>query len=1089
MASRSSDTCEFGRRCELDWQKLLISEGYFVTPLCEAIGNTPGTAAPMLNLPGGRKVRSPDFQSESPSGVFEYWEVKGKSRQHQSRLTGDLVHYTDLARFNDYYELFEARGKDVWLVVYESPSSTASGKWMKIHVREARAFGFAEERIGPDGHPVKFWNWPVARMELTSGPGEVNLNNISAPILESEIEAPSPTLAELIPAEQRIRSADTTNGSTSPVDPHERLLDSDPRAALETLRQRLRLPKFPRYSVLRIGSIEESDLVGLLHHGIRVFLIVDNSATRERVVNCPNVARFVGPRILECAVAVSVVGRSSWFVDGVVPRESWLDTALAEADAHGGMNVQQFKIVHASTEVDIAVSAGAGTGKTETMSERILFLLSTSVSEITIGESKYLDGLRLEEIALVTFTREAAGQMRKRIARTIGLRQRLCKRCIHPTLPWLMQLSQCRISTIHMFAKALLQDFGAAIGYAPGVRISNLTMQYRVIRNAALSKELLPQYKVSRANSGYPPAFHAWSDHLDAVWDGMGNNGISLLGDQAEVDWGGDSTKGNARAAAMVVEGAIRNVGAAFAKTCMEHQAVPTSQLVPSALRAVKDSQERTARRPIRYLFVDEFQDTDALQMALLLEVRSQPELRMFVVGDAKQGIYRFRGAHGNAFEELTAQTQQRHMDAFETFPLNRNFRSGKKLLDDFDPFFSVWGAAGRTWIPYASADKLRHDPISRRESSLIDLQPATPNTYARRAAQLVSSWRHNHPKKSIGILCRRNSHAKLVASAIREFDPDLKPRLVVGGEFYVTRAVHEARALIQALLMPDDDAALLELMETRWANGLRDKHDPIPPVTEGHLSWQFNIDAVIDWKSRLGSMATSGRYDRADLKALRDRVLSLRSLARNMSPIAFLIQCNQILRPASVRLTPKEGAEERFDYERNLNHLFALMEENLSGGSISLSGMLQWLVLQIGTNREVDEPASNSGDGTRLDVMTVHRAKGDEFDFVLIPNTWTKVGPPQSAKTEVTVASSAGAERAVRWRWHSPNGKFENSSKGDDLIWSLNTQETEREEARLLYVAMTRAKSNLTVFMHSYQRGQDITWGKMLDARNGVLP
>jgi ATP-dependent exoDNAse (exonuclease V) beta subunit len=164
-------------------------------------------------------------------------------------------------------------------------------------------------------------------------------------------------------------------------------------------------------------------------------------------------------------------------------------------------------------------------------------------------------------------------------------------------------------------------------------------------------------------------------------------------------------------------------------------------------------------------------------------------------------------------------------------------------------------------------------------------------------------------------------------------------------------------------------------------------------------------------------------------------------------------------------------------------------MEENLSGGSISLSGMLQWLVLQIGTNREVDEPASNSGDGARLDVMTVHRAKGDEFDFVLIPNTWTKVGPPQSAKTEVTVAASAGEKRAVRWRWRLPNGAFENSSKGDDLIWSLNTQETEREEARLLYVAMTRAKSNLTVFMHSYQRGQDITWGKMLDARNGVLP
>ena len=724
------------------------------------------------------------------------------------------------------------------------------------------------------------------------------------------------------------------------------------------------------------------------------------------------------------------------------------------------------------------------------MSERILFLLSTSVSEITIGESKYLDGLRLEEIALVTFTGEAAGQMRKRIARTIGLRQRLCKRCIHPTLPWLMQLSQCRISTLHMFAKALLQDFGAAIGYAPSVRVSNLTMQYRAIRDAALSKALDPQYRVGSADSGYPPAFYLWTEHLDAVWDGMGNNGISLLGDQAEVDWGGELAADNSRAAAKVVKDSIRNIGGEFARSCMEHQAVPTSQLVPSALRALKESKERVARRPIRFLFVDEFQDTDALQMALLLEVRRQPDLRMFVVGDAKQGIYRFRGAHGNAFEELSAQTQQRKMQPFEKFPLNRNFRSGKKLLDDFHPYFFAWGAADRAWIPYDKSDKLRHDPVRDRNSSLISLQQVKAATYAGCAAQLIGSWRGKQPERSIGILCRRNSHAKLVARAIREFDPNLKPRLVVGGEFYVTRAVHEARALLQALLMPDDDAAILELMETRWANGLRDnKHASMPTVTEGHSSWQVDIDGVIDWKSRLGSMAGSGRYERADLSALRMRVLSLRSLSRNMSPIAFLIQCNQILRPAAVKLLPDEGAEERFDYERNLNHLFALMAESPASGSLSLSGILQWLVLQIGTNRDEDEPASNSADGARLDVMTVHRAKGDEFDFVLIPNTWTKVGPPQSAKTEVTVASGPEAKRSIRWRWNAnaENVCLKNASEGDDQVWSANTTETEREEARLLYVAMTRAKINLTAFILSTRRGRDVTWGEMLEAGKGA--
>ena len=57
--------------------------------------------------------------------------------------------------------------------------------------------------------------------------------------------------------------------------------------------------------------------------------------------------------------------------------------------------------------------------------------------------------------------------------------------------------------------------------------------------------------------------------------------------------------------------------------------------------------------RRYRYLFVDEFQDTDAAQIDLVLELRERLDCRLFVVGDVKQGIYRFRGAEGNAFEEL----------------------------------------------------------------------------------------------------------------------------------------------------------------------------------------------------------------------------------------------------------------------------------------------------------------------------------------------------------------------------------------------------------------------------------------------------
>jgi DNA helicase-2/ATP-dependent DNA helicase PcrA len=88
---------------------------------------------------------------------------------------------------------------------------------------------------------------------------------------------------------------------------------------------------------------------------------------------------------------------------------------------------------------------------------------------------------------------------------------------------------------------------------------------------------------------------------------------------------------------------------------------------------------------------------------------------------------------------------------------------------------------------------------------------------------------------------------------------------------------------------------------------------------------------------------------------------------------------------------------------------------------------------------RDVDELDGQPG----VRLLTMHQSKGLEFDYVFLPGLTEGTLPGWGALRE-------------------------------------GTREAIDEERRVLYVAMTRAKSNLTVFMHSYQRGQDITWGKM---------
>jgi len=100
----------------------------------------------------------------------------------------------------------------------------------------------------------------------------------------------------------------------------------------------------------------------------------------------------------------------------------------------------QYDIVHSNSDSDVMVRAGAGTGKTETMSERVVFLLATHAS----AGNQHRSDLRLDDIVLVTFTKEAARQMRERLVRTLALRRRLCPSCVLPALAWMLHYSLLR---------------------------------------------------------------------------------------------------------------------------------------------------------------------------------------------------------------------------------------------------------------------------------------------------------------------------------------------------------------------------------------------------------------------------------------------------------------------------------------------------------------------------------------------------------------------------------------------------------------------------------------------------------------------
>ena len=134
-----------------------------------------------------------------------------------------------------------------------------------------------------------------------------------------------------------------------------------------------------------------------------------------------------------------------------------------------------------------------------------------------------------------------------------------------------------------------------------------------------------------------------------------------------------------------------------------------------------------------------------------------------------------------------------------------------------------------------------------------------------------------------------------------------------------------------------------------------------------------------------------------------------------------------------------------------------------------TLHGLLSWLKLQIATNTTEDEPLNVEDLAGKVTALTVHKSKGLEFEYVLVPFT-DKEFKPRRRKREIrsTAIRSHNGKKSFLWEWTpgSVNTTFTNSD--GSAAWSIDEEEMIKEEARLLYVALTRSKNQLEVFVSS---------------------
>jgi ATP-dependent exoDNAse (exonuclease V) beta subunit len=476
-------------------------------------------------------------------------------------------------------------------------------------------------------------------------------------------------------------------------------------------------------------------------------------------------------------------------------------------------------------------------------------------------------------------------------------------------------------------------------------------------------------------------------------------------------------------------------------------QRVDYTYVTGAARQALTEAGEPTdlalrAGLALRHVLVDEFQDTSLAQVQLLEMLTAGWEAgagrTLFVVGDPMQSIYRFRDAEVGLF--LKARESGIGRLKLKSLRLSRNFRALPELVDFANELFAQ---------VFPAADDLRAGAVSYRASvaarspiaSLpriapvsLKLFPEEPAAEARAIAARIVELRRFDPQGTVAVLVVAHAHAvrivdALTAQGVPSLGVDLVPlreRMVVRDLVQLTRALYDLA----------DRTAWLAVLRAPWC-GAR-----LSTLTA--LSGLNDRELILE---ALGNPERLARCDVADLPRLaRVRgILSDALAGRDASPAADWLERTWLRLGAS-------DAYERPELE-DARAFFAALAGRAAAsdwrGPEDFAALLEHLY-----------SAPKAGENP-VQVMTIHRAKGLEFDHVLLPALERATrGAERRLLRWMDVPSEADASDLLIAP-APPVGAKEESDL-NVYLKDLIRQRDSNERGRLLYVAATRARRTL---------------------------
>ena len=470
-----------------------------------------------------------------------------------------------------------------------------------------------------------------------------------------------------------------------------------------------------------------------------------------------------------------------------------------------------------------------------------------------------------------------------------------------------------------------------------------------------------------------------------------------------------------------------------------------------------------------RRVLLDEFQDTDPIQLEIAVRLASAPDDpaqdgdwadlrplpgRLFIVGDPKQSIYRFRRADIAQYMRAADQV------GADVATLSANFRSARPVLDwvnevfgeliteqtDAQPAYQPLVAARPHFLEHGSVTVFgvgEHDDLGGRKAEEIRWREAADAADAV-ATALVEGWqvtdrgelRTCRPGDITVLLPARTSLPALEA-ALRE--RSIPYRAENSSVVYATTEIRHLMLALRAAADPTDQLALVAALRT-----------PLYGCSDVEL---------YEWRHHGGRWSIWWEPDDETPDVLLanpvgDALRHLGSLARRASRISPADLLDALVDERRALDVALDGADAR-DVWRRVRYVIDQARAWSDAGGHGLRRYLAWVHLLASESRNADTILPEHDDDA-VRIMTVHAAKGLEFPVTVVSGMTTK---PRVTQSNAVV-------------WHRDTWTISNKQSPDPVFedfMPIDEQMSDAERRRLLYVACTRAVDHLVVSLHRY--------------------